>query len=181
MARTILIFGIIAGLIVTATYSASMAAIERSGNVAGVIVGYLVMLIALTFVFAGVKQYRDDHLGGVIRFSTALGVGAAISAIACFFYVAAWELHLYLTDYAFMRDYAASSLAAKSAAGATALELAKAEAEFRVLAANYESPIYRWLMTLVEIGPVAVIVPFLSALLLKNGSFLPARRPEREA
>ncbi|MEI9926854.1 MAG: DUF4199 domain-containing protein [Sphingomonas sp.] len=37
------------------------------------------MLVALTFIFVGVKRYRDVENGGVIRFLPALGMGLAIA------------------------------------------------------------------------------------------------------
>ena len=42
---------------------------------------YLVMLVALSMVFVGIKQYRDQALGGVIKFGPALLVGLGISAV----------------------------------------------------------------------------------------------------
>ena len=173
MTKIILIFGVIAGLIVTTSYTVSTFAHTRYGMGAGVAVGYLVMLIALALVFVGVKKYRDDHLGGVIRFSTALGVGAAISAVACFFYAASWELYLYMTDYSFMRDYLRSTIEAKRLAGASGADLAMFESDMAALAKDYEHPVYRTLLTLREIAPVAIIVTFISASLLKKSNFMP--------
>ena len=60
--------------------------------VAGMLLGYLTMIVALTAVFLGVKAYRDKVLGGVIRFLPALGVGLGISAVASIMYVIAWEM-----------------------------------------------------------------------------------------
>ena len=39
----------------------------------------------------------------------------------------------------------------------------------------YRNPILRMLMTLSEIAPVALIVPLISAALLRNPRFMPAR------
>ena len=36
-------------------------------------------VIAMSLVFVGVKKYRDEHLGGVIRFWPAFGLGLSIS------------------------------------------------------------------------------------------------------
>ena len=68
MKRIILVYGLIAGLIVTA----SMLVAIGSG-VHSIVLGYLSMLVALSMVFVGIKRYRDEQLGGVIRFWPALG------------------------------------------------------------------------------------------------------------
>ena len=43
--------------------------------------GYASMVIALSFVYFGIKNYRDAHNDGVVTFGKALLVGIAISAI----------------------------------------------------------------------------------------------------
>ena len=50
-------------------------------------IGYLVMVIALSLIFVGVKQYRDKHLGGVIKFGKAFLIGLYISLVAGAIYV----------------------------------------------------------------------------------------------
>ena len=66
---------------------------------------YLVMIVALTAVFLGVKAYRDKVLGGVIRFLPALGVGLGISAVACILYVIAWEISMAYSSFDFITFY----------------------------------------------------------------------------
>ena len=40
------------------------------------------MIVALSVIFLGVKRYRDQELGGVIRFGTAFMLGLGIAAVA---------------------------------------------------------------------------------------------------
>lgn len=174
MKRIILIYGSIAGVIVTASIALSMA-VSALGGVAGMVTGYLSMLIALSMVFVGVKKYRDEQLGGVIRFSTALGVGLGISLIAALFYAFGWEAYLYATDYRFMPDYIASAIAASRAAGASAAEIAKLTEEMHAFANTYENPLMRLLISMSEIAPVAIIVTLISATLLRIRDFMPMR------
>ena len=99
MLRKILIFGVIAGLIVglssftiTVVFAGEPPPLEY-----GMVIGYTTMLVALSFVFVGIKRHRDLDLGGAIRFWPALGMGLAISFIASLFYVLAWEAALAVT------------------------------------------------------------------------------------
>ena len=76
MKRLIVTYGIIAGFIIIVTNTISL---EYGRGQAWL--GFLVMFIAFSTIFVAVKQYRDETLGGVISFTTALLVGLGISAV----------------------------------------------------------------------------------------------------
>lgn len=174
MGRIILVYGVIAGVTVAVLMRIAMMLLPEGGT-GGVIAGFSSMIIALTFVFIGTKRYRDIELGGVIRFGKALAVGFGIAAIATVFYVAAWELYLYFTDYTFMDEYTRIALEQAQQAGKSASEitaLAKEMAGFKDLYAN---PFSRMAVTAMEISPVALLMPIISAALLRNSRFMPAR------
>ena len=169
MIRIIGIYGVIAGAIVAAAMVAAMAIGMHS-----MVIGYLSMLVALSMVFVGVKKYRDEELGGVIGFWPAAGVGLGISLIGALFYAVGWEIYLYSTDYSFMAEYTDSVIAEAQADGASVAEIAKMKADMDGFAATYENPVYRFLITLSEIAPVALLVTVVSAFLLRNRRFMPA-------
>jgi Protein of unknown function (DUF4199) len=139
------------------------------------LVGYLTMLVALTAVFLGVKHYRDKVLGGVIRFLPALGLGLAISSVACVLYCIGWEISLAYGEFDFTAFYANYMIESARAKGATAEELAKVMAEAREFAASYANPLVRIPLTFVEMFPVGVLVSLVSAAILRNSRVLPAR------
>lgn len=174
MQRIILVYGAIAGTIELLLLALSMGVVGDHGSM-GMVLGYLSMLIALSLVFVGVKRFRDEQQGGVIRFWKALGVGLGIAGVSCLFYVLGWEIYMWATDNRFMAEYMASALAQKQAAGVSAAELAKFKAEMADLAVMYQNPAIRMLMTLSEIAPVALLVSLISAVLLRNPRFMPAR------
>lgn len=174
MQRIILIYGAIAGVIELALFALTMGLIGDHGTL-GMVLGYLSMLIALSLVFVGVKRFRDEHQGGVIRFGKAFLVGLGIAGVACLFYVLGWEAYTWATDNRFMAEYIASALQEKQASGASAAEIAAFKAEMDGFARMYANPVLRMLMTLSEIAPVALLMPLVSAALLRNPRFLPAR------
>ena len=139
------------------------------------IYGAAMAMLALSLTFVGVKRFRDERQGGVIKFWKALGVGLGISAVACLFYVLGWEAYLWSTDYSFMEQFTASQLAKMQAGGASAAEVAKFKADMAGFAEMYRQPLTRMLMTLSEIAPVGLLVPLLSAALLRNPRFMLAR------
>jgi Protein of unknown function (DUF4199) len=173
MKRIISVYGSIAGLIAITSILLSMSVTGH--GTAGLIVGYLSMLIGLSMVFVGVKKYRDEQLGGVIRFSTALGVGFGIALIASLFYALGWEAYLYATGYRFMPDYITSVIEAKRASGASAAETSRLTAEMQEFAKAYANPVQRVLMTVSEIAPVAAVMTLVSAALLRKPNFMSAR------
>ena len=81
MGRIIAVYGAIAGVIVVAGMFINIGFLADHGAM-GMVAGYLSMLVALVFVFVGVKRYRDVNLGGVITFWNALGVGLGMAQIA---------------------------------------------------------------------------------------------------
>lgn len=174
MARIVLVYGLISGLIIVAGIIATVVAggDQPHGNVW---LGYLIMLLGMSAIFMGVKRHRDHNNGGVIKFVPALGVGLAIALFASVAYVLVWEVYLAVTDYAFMDQYIAATLATRRAEGLSGAAYAELEAQMRQMAVAYQSPLFRLPMTFVEIFPVGLLVAIVSALLLRNSRLLPAR------
>src|SRR5690606_18388567 len=94
MWRSILKYGVVAGLVVAACMWATLLAFDGGmpHGVPGMALGYLGMLVALAAVVVGIRRHRDRDRGGVIGFWPAFGLGLGISAVAGLFYVLAWEL-----------------------------------------------------------------------------------------
>lgn len=172
MKRIILVFGAISGVVAIGSMILSLAlAGDGTGSVW---LGYLVMIVALSLIFLGIKRYRDQELGGVIRFGTAMLLGLGITLVASLIYVAVWEVNLAMTDYAFIEDYAQSVLANKEAEGLAGAALEAEVASMETFKTRYANPLFRMPMTFLEIFPVGLIISLISAGLLKNDKFAPA-------
>jgi hypothetical protein len=173
----ILSYGTVAGLIVGIPMSVmTVAAHDHRPLAYSMAIGYLIMLIALSAVFVAIKRRRDLELGGIIKFWPAFGLGLGISFIAGLFYVAAWETALAITHMDFAGSYARTVIEEQRAHGATPEALAKLSAEMDRFKVQYANPLYRLPMTFAEIFPVGILVSLVSAGLLRNSRFLPARR-----
>ena len=173
MARYALIYGLLSGTIIVLVIIAGMT---LGGFGHSLWFGYLAMVVALTFIFVGVKRYRDVEGGGVVRFWRALGLALGIAGVATIAYVALWEVYLALTHYAFMDEYIASMIRDAQAHGASGAKLAAIRAEGENMRAIYANPLLRMGMTAAEIAPVGLIVAIFSAGLLCFPRILPARR-----
>jgi hypothetical protein len=113
----------------------------------------------------------------VIGFGRAFALGLGIAAVAGLVYVAGWEAYLATTDGNFMADYAAATLADLRASGASASEIASAEAQMAQAVEMYRRTPLRLLITFSEIFPVGLLVALLSAIVLRNPRMLPAHAP----
>ena len=171
-----LTYGALSGLVVVATILAGLTFADRDGFFTSEYLGYLVMLVALSLIFVGVKRYRDVELGGVIRFLPALGVGLGIAAVAGLVYVATWEIYLAATDYRFMDEYIAGIVRARREAGVSAEAIARELASWESMRESYRNPLFRIPVTFLEIFPVGLLVALVSAALLRNPRLLPATR-----
>ncbi|MGD0191772.1 MAG: DUF4199 domain-containing protein [Rhizomicrobium sp.] len=177
MIRKILIYGTISGLVVGVPLS--IMTVTAAGHPPlryGMVIGYTIMLIALSAVFAGIKRHRDADLGGVIKFWPALALGLGISFVAGVFYVVAWESAQAIAHIDFAAGYSKTLIAEEKARGVSGAALAAVVAQMNEFKANYANPFYRIPMTFAEIFPVGVLVSLISAALLCNSRFLPARR-----
>jgi len=174
--RYSLIYGGLSAAVLAAFIGVIGTLHERVHFVATLTFGYSVMLVAMSFVFVGVKRYRDVEGGGVIKFGRALGLGLLIALIACLAYVLIWEAYLALTHYRFMDDYIAKLLHDARASGKSAAEITRMTAEFDGMREMYANPLIRMPMTFMEVGPVGLVVAFVSAALLQNPRLFPARR-----
>lgn len=157
--RYALIYGLLSGCVIIGVILAGITLAPDSPIFSSVWFGYLVMFVAMTFIFAGVKRYRDIEKGGVIRFVPALLMGLAIALVAVIAYVLVWELYLIATNYAFIDKYFA---------GTDPAVVAWRE--------WYGNPLNRAATTAIELAPVGAVVALITAGLLRNPRLLPARQ-----
>jgi hypothetical protein len=164
-----------AGAIVICVITAGIA-FSMPSHATSVWFGYLVMLVALSLIFVGVKRYRDVECGGVIRFSLALALGLAIATVAALVYVIGWEIYLAVSGRDFIADYSAMTIDGMRSAGATPAAVQAKLAEMQAMAVQYRNPLFRIPITFIEIFPVGLLVACVSAALLRNPKLLPSRR-----
>lgn len=157
--RYALVYGLLSGTIIIAVILSGILLAPDSPIFSSVWFGYLVMVVAMTFTFVGVKRYRDVEKGGVIRFLPALGMGIAIGLVAVAAYVLIWEVYLAVTHYAFIDKYFSGT-----------------DPEVVAWRNWYSNPLNRALQTAQELAPVAGLMALVSAGLLRNPRFLPAKR-----
>src|ERR1044072_2199572 len=111
MKNTIIIYGLIAGVIVSTLMLYSVNSLSHGeGNFdydRSLLIGYASMLIAFSLVFVGIRNYRDKHNQGVISFGKAFKIGIMIVLIASTIYVLAWLVDYFYFTPDFLKKYSA--------------------------------------------------------------------------
>ncbi len=182
MTRIILIYVAIGALIVGSLMVVGMLSwtpeqmAGGEGMDSGLVVGYLTQIIALTTVFLGIKHFRDKERGGVVKFLPAFLVGLGISAVASLGWIIGWEIVL-ASGFNYEALMNQMTVHQAAASGATGPELEQKMAESQAFMKLYmENPLVRVPITFIEMFPVGVIISLISAALLRNSRFMPAKQ-----
>jgi hypothetical protein len=172
MKRNIIIYGLIAGIVVSILMLLSVNYLSHcEGNVdynTSMLIGYASMLIAFSLVFVGIRNYRDQYNGGVVSFGKAFKTGIMIVLIASTIYVVAWLIDYYFFIPEFAEKYSAHTLNKLKASGASQTAIDKQTKEMANFVRMFKNPFFNAMMTYVEILPVGLIVTLISSLILKR-------------
>ena len=167
MKRSVLVFGLIAGAVLSAMMLATVPFMDKIGFDRGEIIGYTSMVLAFLLIFFGVRSYRDKF-GGYLGFARAFAVGAMIAGVASICYVATWQVVYYKLAPDFVTKYQGYQLEKARADGASEAELAQKKAETDKFAELYRNPFINAAITFVEPLPVGLVVALLSAAVLSR-------------
>lgn len=171
MKKIVLIYGLIAGAIVSVMMMITMPFYE-SGALKfdrGEILGYSTMVVALSLTFFGIKSYRDNQLQGNITFGKGLRVGLLITVIASLAYAISWEItYNAIMKGDFIQMMADKSMEKLKSEGVSEAKIAEAKKQMADFALMYKNPFIRFTFTFVEIAWVGVLISLLSAALLRK-------------
>jgi hypothetical protein len=172
MKKNIIIYGLIAGIVVSVLMLFSINYISHvEGKVdynTSLLIGYLSMIIAFSLVYVGIRNFRDKYNGGVISFGKAFKIGIMIVFIASTIYVVAWLIDYFFFIPDFMEKFSAQELDKLKASGASQIEIDQETKRMANFARMYKNPFFNALMTYAEILPVGLVVTLISSLILKR-------------
>ena len=168
MKRTVLTFGIIAGVMLSVMMCATIPFMDRIGFDKGYIIGYTTMVLAFLMVFFGIRSYRDNVGGGQISFGRAFAVGALIMLIGCIFYVVTWEIIYFKFMPDFAEKYASYVEEKARAAGKSAAELAALRQQVNQLKPLLDNPLTNAAFAFIEPLPVGLVMTLVSAAILRR-------------
>jgi hypothetical protein len=168
MKKTIIVFGLISGVISSVLMVSTVPFVHRIGNDKALILGYTSIVLSFLLVFFGIRSYRDNESDGHISFGKAFGVGLCITLISCVFYVGTWEILYHTVFPNFMDEYSASMITKAQASGLSAQALQAKIDQINQMKVMYANPLFNVLMTFIEPFPVGLVITLLSAAVLRK-------------
>ena len=171
MKKNAIIFGLLSGAIITGIMIYSAITLYNGKDFEpNMVLGYAAMLAAFSFVFVGIRNYRNKYNGGVINFGKAFMIGLYITLIASTIYTGVWLVIHYMFMPDFMDKYVAFALDNAAKNGATANELTLQAKDMATYQELYKSPFWVVMLTYGEVLPIGLAVTLISALILKKKS-----------
>lgn len=129
--------------------------------------GYLAMVISLTFVFFGIKYFRDEQNQGKVTFKKALIVGVLISLITALAFGILDVIYTEILNPDFMANYYQSA-AEKLRNTLTGDQLEARLAELETQRAMFANPLVSFTLMAATVFVIGFIISLISALILQR-------------
>ncbi|MGA7854016.1 MAG: DUF4199 domain-containing protein [Candidatus Acidiferrales bacterium] len=173
MKKTVLTFGLIAGVMISVLMGGSLLIANKIGNTHSMLLGYTMMVASFLLIYFGIRSYRDNSLGGQISFGRAFACGILITLITTVFYVAMWEFLYFNFMPHFMDSYFAAQIHKVQASGLDPATTAAQVAAIQHSQQLYQNPFVNMAYTAIEPLPVGIIITLISAAILRKKSLTP--------
>ena len=167
MKKTILVYGGIAGAIVTLmliisfVFIVRMVPSEQHDMTGGMIIGFTSQFLAMSFIFIATHSYKKNVLGGRIKFWPALKIGLLISFIASTMYVITWIILYHTGSSVIMETMAQQEIDKLIAENASKEQIDSVKARWEF----YRTLPGLILWTYVEILPTGILMSLISAII----------------
>jgi hypothetical protein len=168
MKKTVLTFGLIAGVMISVLMGGNLLIASRIGSGHSLVLGYTAMVASFLLVYFGIRSYRDNTLAGQISFGRAFACGILITLITTAFYVAMWEIVYFNFMPHFMDSYFAAQIHKVHSSG---LDPATAAAQVAAIQRSqqlYQNPFVNMAYTFIEPFPVGLLITLISAAVLRR-------------
>lgn len=173
MKKTVLTFGLIAGVMISVLMGGSLLIANKIGNTHSMLLGYTMMVASFLLIYFGIRSYRDNSVGGQISFGRAFACGILITLITTVFYVAMWEFLYFNFMPHFMDSYFAAQIHKVQASGLDPATTAAQVAAIQHSQQLYQNPFVNMAYTAIEPLPVGIIITLISAAILRKKSLTP--------
>ena len=168
MKKTVLTFGLIAGVMISVLMGGNLLLANRIGSGHSLVLGYTTMVASFLLIYFGIRSYRDNSLAGQISFGRAFACGILITLITCVFYVAMWEIVYFNFMPHFMDSYFAAQIHKVQSAGLDPATTATRVAAIERSQQLYQNPFVNMAYTFMEPLPVGLVITLVSAAILRR-------------
>ena len=168
MKKTVLTFGLIAGLIISVLMGGSLLFANKIGSGHSLVLGYINMVASFLLIYFGIRSYRDNTLGGQISFGRASACGILIALITTVCYVAMWEVLYFNFMPHFLDSYFAAQIHKVQSSGLDPATTAAQVAAIQRSQQLYQNPFVNMAYTFMEPLPVGLVITLISAAILRR-------------
>lgn len=133
------------------------------------VLGYTVIFVALSFVFFGIKHFRDTENGGVINFKKAFVLGILIALFTALGIAVVDGLYVTVIDPDFYQNYGETALlAAQETGNADAIAAAQVQKEEFNGMSTVQLGLFSGGFMFALVSIIGSIVTIISALILQK-------------
>jgi hypothetical protein len=168
MKKTVLTFGLIAGIIMSVLMDGTVLLAGKIGSGHSLLLGYANLVASFLLVYFGIRSYRDNTLAGQISFGRAFACGILITLITTVCYVATWEVIYFNFIPHFMDSYFAALIHKAQSSGLDPATTAAKVADIQHTQQLYQNPFVNMAYTFIEPFPVGLIITLISAAILRR-------------
>jgi hypothetical protein len=169
MKKTVLTFGLIAGVMISVLMDSSLLLADKIGSGHNsMVLGYTMMVASFLLIYFGIRSYRDNTLSGQISFRRAFACGVLITLITTVCYVATWEVIYFNFIPHFMDSYFAAQIHKVQSSGLDPVTTAAKVADIQHSQQLYQNPFVNMAYTFMEPLPVGIIITLISAAVLRR-------------
>jgi hypothetical protein len=170
MQKTVLTFGLIAGVIICVLMGGNLLIASKCGTSLSLVLGYTTIVASFLLIYFGIRSYRDNVLAGRITFGRAFACGILIALITTICYVAMWEIVYFNFIPHFMDSEWADAIHKVQTSGLDPATTAAKVAAIQRQAQQYQKPLVNMAYTFMEPFPVGLLITLISAALLRRKS-----------
>ncbi|MEM9362400.1 MAG: DUF4199 domain-containing protein [Bacteroidota bacterium] len=167
MKQTIIKYGIYGAIAICMLFLISWFVLDDLPLSTQEALGYLSMILSLSFVFFGIKHYRDKQNDGKVSFKSALIIGVFISLITAFMFGVLDVVYVEVLNPDFMEMYYTETLKTMEETMSSE-EFNTTKAEMEAQKKLFTNPIMTFLFMALTVFVIGFIISLLSALVLQR-------------
>ncbi|HEY0680038.1 MAG TPA: DUF4199 domain-containing protein [Chitinophagaceae bacterium] len=168
MKKTVLRYGLLSSLVIVILFFLAWLFFGSDNNYASQeIVGYASIIVALLFVFFGIKHYRDHENEGKLSFGQGMKLGVLIVLIPSIAFGLFNVFYVLVLDPQFVEKYYQSQLdTMQKTLSAADFEIQRSKMESQ--RALFGNPAVNFILMFLTVFIMGVIVTVISSLILKR-------------
>jgi len=167
MKTSVLRYGLFGSITICILFLISWFAFQDASMTVQEILGYASMVISLSFVYFGIKHFRDKVNHGKLTFGKGMAIGALISLITALAFGILDVIYVKFINPDFMTEYYETLLAQlKTTLSPEEFEVKKAEMEAEK--ALFANPFMNFLFMFITVFIIGFIITLISSLILQR-------------